>query len=737
MTVSTLVSSDSWVSAGTLAPRSIPFPFIDLDDLRATYTPVSGSVQVLVRGTHYTITGNNRAGTAVFTPLVTFAAGGTFRTERVTRALQEYETERSTPLDADSIERELDRQAMRNLEQDRRTSDIETRAPLALPGQTAPAFDVSGLGENDLLIFKGGRLRRLDRAPFAGKFYAGGVDGSLVPSSGTGGGDTALRGDMASEDGALLLGDAKVPGIIRSQQDINRDGWNVFDFFTSYNRRQLVREFATSAAAECSDDFNDALASGEMLTASYGRYLVEGALVGSGTLKLRGAGIGKSIIQKPDGSADHVFRMLGTTVKRNVHISGFTMDGNAIDAIMVLEYLEDATIEELELINSRIWGLHLGVVDPEDAEIRNKRVKLRNIFCRNTTETYEHVLIFNSEDVDIDGFYASTGADGIGLGIYQNSDRITLRNFLIQNIKTAIYYSLSTRRIKIMDGMVRNTTSGIQGANLADNGAFGSAYAERIEAERIRFFGNVDCGMQIGAVLDARVSYCEFEGNLGPGLLINQGGIGVAGTPSLERRANRLTIEHSQFRNNNASNIGSINAPGIAFNGIGGDMDADLIENRFYDERGAGLERQLYPISFVGPHTWSNIRIHGGNLNAYGGAPSIGTSGGAVVDIELDGKIRGVTTTLPDGVHGATFTGSRTYNAPILAAGATTSPIDVTVTGAKKGDLAQASLTTIQGEMTLQADIVSNNTAFVYLTNRSADTINLDEGTLTVKATRP
>lgn len=95
MTVATLVSSDSWVSAGTLAPRSIPFPFIDPDDLRATYTPVSGAVQVLVRGTHYTITGNNRAGTAVFTPLVTFAAGGSFRIERNTRALQEYETERA------------------------------------------------------------------------------------------------------------------------------------------------------------------------------------------------------------------------------------------------------------------------------------------------------------------------------------------------------------------------------------------------------------------------------------------------------------------------------------------------------------------------------------------------------------------------------------------------------------------------------------------------------------------
>jgi hypothetical protein len=554
---------------------------------------------------------------------------------------------------------------------------------------------------------------------------------------------TVTPASLASTDGEPLVaaekvGQQKSPGIIRSQQDINRDGWSVLDFFPSRNKRQLVREFSESAAAECTDDFNAALASGEaLIIAPAGRYLVEGALVGSGALKLRGAGSAKSIIQKPDGSADHVFRMLGTNIKRNVEISGFTMDGNAVDAIMVLEYLEDATLSDLELINSRIWGLHLGVMDPEDSEIRNKRVRLKNIRCRNTTETYEHVLIFNSEDVDIDGFYASTGDDGIGLGIYQNSDRITLRNFLIQNIKTAIYYSLSTRRIKIMDGMVRNTVSGIQGANLADNGAFGSAYAERIETERVRFFANVDCGMQIGATLDARVSYCEFEGNLGPSLLINQGGIGVAGTPALERRANKLTIEHNQFRNGNASNIGSINAPGIAFNGIGGDMDADLIENRFYDDRGPGFERQLYPISFVGPHTWSNIRIRGGNLNAYGGAPSIGVAGGAVVDINLEGNIKGLTTVLPEGVHGAAFTGTRGVNITKLASGATTTPILVNVIGAKKGDLAFASFDSMEKNLAIHASIISNDAAAIFLTNRGDDEMAMISGTIIVLSQRP
>jgi hypothetical protein len=205
VTVATLVSSDSWVSAGTLAPRTIPFPFIALDDVLITYTDDDGVVDTLVRGTDYTITGNNRAGTAVFTPLVTFAAGGTFKAERDTRALQEYETERSTPLNADSIERELDRQAMRNLEQDARATALAARTPKTLPGQIAPDFDITDLGEDDLLVLKDGKLQRFAREPFAGKYYAGGAGGKPVPSSGLGGGDLALRTDLADDEAGALL----------------------------------------------------------------------------------------------------------------------------------------------------------------------------------------------------------------------------------------------------------------------------------------------------------------------------------------------------------------------------------------------------------------------------------------------------------------------------------------------------------------------------------------------------
>jgi hypothetical protein len=206
MSVATLLTGESWASSGTLAPRTIPFPFIALDDVVFTYTDEDGAVDALVRGTDYTITGDNRAGTAVFTPLVVFAAGGMFRSQRQTRALQEYETERSTPLNAESVERELDRQAMRNLEQDRDTNALSLRTPKVPVGEAAPQFDsLIGLQDGDLLFYEDGKIKRFDVLPFAGKFVYGGAGGRLVPSTGTGGGDTALRGDLATS-GAPLIG---------------------------------------------------------------------------------------------------------------------------------------------------------------------------------------------------------------------------------------------------------------------------------------------------------------------------------------------------------------------------------------------------------------------------------------------------------------------------------------------------------------------------------------------------
>ena len=68
---------------------------------------------------------------------------------------------------------------------------------------------------------------------------------------------------------------------------------------------------------------------------------------------------------------------------------------------------------------------------------------------------------------------------------------------------------------------------------------------------------------------------------------------------------------------------------------------------------------------------------------------------------------------------------------PILAAGAT-SLRDITVAGARPGDLASASLTTSSRFFELDAHVWSNNTVRVMARNISAATFDLAAATLSV-----
>lgn len=531
---------------------------------------------------------------------------------------------------------------------------------------------------------------------------------------------------------ATGLTTSKAPGIIRSQQSQNEDGWSIFDFMGD-NKRALIRAYSDSAAGECTVEVNRALASGEKIGMPAGKILVEGALIGHDGMTFLGAGMGRSIIAKPPGSRSHVLDLVGTTPKRNVHVGGFTIDVAGADAGIVMEYIEDSLFENIAMMNHPYWGINLGVIDGNDKVIRNKRIKFRNLFFDDTSLSYEHLLVFNSEDIDVDGFYGATGEDAIGIGLYQNVDRFTLRNFIIQNIKTAIYYSLSCRAIKLIDGMVRGTVSGIQGANLADNGAFGAAYAENVEISGVRFFGNRDCGLSLGALYRGNIDRCEFEGNFGPGILFDKGGIGVSGTPALERRADRIVIDRCTLRNNNRAGLPSIHAPGIAFTGTGGDMDVLIRDCSAFDDR--DVPQQLYPVSFVGPYDFRGVRVQGGNLQSYGDATTIGTADGATIDVAVD-QLR-ATPSLPVGVSGVRYTGRLAYDPPSLAAGARSAPIEVAVPGARRGDSCAVTFDQIVGEVVADGTIVSDNTAIVYLSNRSAAAIDMLPGTIIVTTLRP
>ena len=81
------------------------------------------------------------------------------------------------------------------------------------------------------------------------------------------------------------------------------------------------------------------------------------------------------------------------------------------------------------------------------------------------------------------------------------------------------------------------------------------------------------------------------------------------------------------------------------------------------------------------------------------------------------------------------FAAEVSWDVPSLAAGAT-ALLDVTVTGARVGDLAQASLATSSRFFELDATAWSNNTARVLARNVSNTTIDLGAATLSVQVTK-
>lgn len=207
MTVAVQALPIIYTGNGTAAPLAVPFRFLAPDHLVVTrISAATGARIVLTRGTHYSVSGAGSNSGGTVTPLAAIAVGDKWEIDRATPREQPTAYPVGDDFPAATHELALDRNMLVAQEQDRRASDIEARAPLALPGQIGPDFDVTGLGEGDLLEYRGGRLRRFDAAPFAGKYFGGAaVTGKPVPLTGTGGADAALRGDLASAIGDTLV----------------------------------------------------------------------------------------------------------------------------------------------------------------------------------------------------------------------------------------------------------------------------------------------------------------------------------------------------------------------------------------------------------------------------------------------------------------------------------------------------------------------------------------------------
>lgn len=219
MAISSQVNSRTFVATGTAAPVSIAFKWARASDLVVTRL-VAGADSAddgppLTMGSAYAIGGNGRADPPTgFLTEIALEPGRTYRIERATAALQKYQPRMAVAGNAAAMENQLDDMVMTTQDIAGQAAVLADRAVLAERGATAPGLDMAGLLDGDIVTFRDGKLKRLAREAFIGKFYAGDASGAPVPATGTGGGDLALREDIAASTGAEMVGAPRPSGAL-------------------------------------------------------------------------------------------------------------------------------------------------------------------------------------------------------------------------------------------------------------------------------------------------------------------------------------------------------------------------------------------------------------------------------------------------------------------------------------------------------------------------------------------
>ena len=168
-------------------PRAYGFKILDEDDLRVTRTNADGSETVLVRGTHYSVSGAGNPTGGNVTPLAPIATGTSWRIEGDMSLGQPTDYTAGDDFPAESHERGLDRSMIAHQEARRDLNDTAARALMFPRGEAAGDLPSASDRANGFLGFD----------PF----------GRPIRSTGTGA-DLGLRGDLGDEDpdlGASLV----------------------------------------------------------------------------------------------------------------------------------------------------------------------------------------------------------------------------------------------------------------------------------------------------------------------------------------------------------------------------------------------------------------------------------------------------------------------------------------------------------------------------------------------------
>lgn len=368
-----------------------------------------------------------------------------------------------------------------------------------------------------------------------------------------------------------------------------------------------------------------------------GTWTVSGQLTIPGGVHFMGTGKYTTILKKASPSSSvNMFNLINTGTQKGIEITDMTLDCNSLTNSCPIQgqYLTGFRARRLYLKNFYVWGIAIGY--PQSATsstIVNSNLILEDITTSNALSTYEHILIYNSQDITIRDSVFNGSTNDHGVGIYQCVENITVENNRFTGFTTyPLYYSLSTNRISIINNKFDDNASvAITGSNQSDNGTFGNTYVDGLLISGNRF-SLCGAAMYLGAITNAIVVNNLIESCTTGGIYVDQGN-GLT-TPEM---AKNINITGNIIRNNNTGNVASELNPGILFN-IGSatgtyNLNANISNNNIYDDQVSPT--QNYPIVFYGNVTWGNINILGNRLAPYNGASGItygnsGSAGGTV-----------------------------------------------------------------------------------------------------------
>jgi len=351
-----------------------------------------------------------------------------------------------------------------------------------------------------------------------------------------------------------------------------------------------------------------------------GLNLPAGCFMIAGTLQIRGgsklSGVPGETALKKTGRG-HLMDGFGEDVKHGINIQGITFDSNNVDTGLAVEFVQNMEVKNCVFKNHPWWGISLGIIDSHSSTIANRNVLFQDCNFENTSQTYEHLLIFNSESVKVQNCSFKIGSKAHAIGIWQHASDILIQDCTFQEMNGGIYYSLSTNKITIKECTYTRLFRSITGANISDRGSFDYECVEGLAIENCSFTEATGPCIVLGGVHGVNVSNCNFEDN---------GAECIAITPNqttYKFPSKNVTISACSFKNNNTQGLGSVNGACLKFEA--GPATGVKVECCEFQDTNAN-PKQVCPVAFKS-FAFDDIVFDRCDMQSYNGHLAISVAG--------------------------------------------------------------------------------------------------------------